>query len=218
MKLRLRLLPLLLICVLAMGCARDRKPGLELDNLKTTTSSVPKEENDKTETSDGQNTSTTTTQSETTAKEQAYVLKFEATTINGEKFTSECFANSKLTMINVWATYCNPCLSEMPYLGELAVEYDSSKFQIIGVVCDVSETSGTDSIEYARGLVEHTKSTTYTHLLLNNSLEESFVRAVYAVPTTFFVNQKGELLGYVEGAYNKSDWKGVINDLLEDME
>ena len=63
-------------------------------------------------------------------EEEAYVLTFEASTIEGAPLTSECFADSKLTMINVWATYCNPCISEMPDLGEIAASYDRSEFQI----------------------------------------------------------------------------------------
>ncbi len=207
MKFKLRLLPLLLIFMLGMGCANDRKPNLQDDNLQGSTT-----------VSDESTSATTTVQSETTTENDMYIVEFEANTLDGEPFTSECFANSKLTMINVWATYCNPCLSEMPYLGELAAEYDSAEFQVIGVVCDVLESSSEGTIEYAKGLVEHTEATTYTHLLLNDSLEQSFVRAVTSVPTTFFVNQKGELLGYVEGSYHKDVWEGVINDLLADME
>ena len=52
-------------------------------------------------------------------------VAFEAKDMEGNEVTSGVFAESKLTMINVWATYCNPCLNEMPDLGELSGEYDS---------------------------------------------------------------------------------------------
>ena len=44
-------------------------------------------------------------------------VSFEAVTLEGDGITSDIFSESRLTMINVWATYCNPCLSEMPGLG-----------------------------------------------------------------------------------------------------
>ena len=64
---------------------------------------------------------------------------FEGHDIQGNTVSSDIFSDSKLTMVNVWATYCNPCLREMPGLGELAEEYDGSEFQIIGIVSDVIE-------------------------------------------------------------------------------
>ena len=66
-------------------------------------------------------------------------VTFEAVSADGETVTSDIFADSRLTMVNVWATYCNPCLMEMPYLGELAAEYSPEDFQIIGIISDVME-------------------------------------------------------------------------------
>lgn len=159
------------------------------------------------------------TQSESTGEEaQPYIISFEATTTEGETVTSEMFADSKLTMINVWATYCNPCLSEMPDLGAIATEYDKADFQMIGVVSDVMSDAAQEDIDYANELIAETGAVTYEHLLLNESLYLSFVGAVEAVPTTFFVNQKGELLGYLMGAQAKVTWTSLIDDLLAELE
>ncbi len=148
-----------------------------------------------------------------TSEEEKYYVVFEATTTEGEAWNSEKFANSKLTMINVWATYCNPCLAEMPDLGELAAEYDAAEFQIIGVVSDVMTDDSADDIAYAKKLISETKAN-YPHLLLNESLYMSFVGAVSAVPTTFFVRQDGSMVGYLTGAMEKENWKALIDDLL----
>lgn len=149
------------------------------------------------------------------AEEEKYFVTFEANTVDGEAWNSDQFANSKLTMINVWATYCNPCLSEMPDLGELAAEYDSAEFQIIGVVSDVIEGDSADNIEYVKQLIAETQAN-YPHLLLNESLYLSFVGAVSAVPTTFFVRRDGSMVGYLTGAMEKENWKILIDDLLAD--
>ena len=150
-------------------------------------------------------------------EEEKYYLSFEATTTEGEAWNSDQLSNSKMTMINVWATYCNPCLSEMPDLGELAAEYDVSEFQIVGVVSDVMADAGADDIAYARELITETKAD-YPHLLLNESLYMSFVGAVSAVPTTFFVRQDGSLIGYLTGAQSKEGWKMLIDQLLAELQ
>jgi thiol-disulfide isomerase/thioredoxin len=139
-------------------------------------------------------------------------------TIDGETITSDCFADSKLTMLNVWATYCNPCLREMPDLGELAVSYDSSDFQMLGAISDISVFSEADAIAAAVELIEKTGATTYPHLLLNESLYQNLIGGVDSVPTTFFINNQGELLGYVVGSQSKETWKGLIDELLAEMD
>lgn len=156
--------------------------------------------------------------SESAAEEEPlYVLTFEATTTEGETVTSDCFADSKLTMINVWGTYCNPCLTEMPDLGEIAASYDKADFQLMGIICDVPEGSEQANIDNAKDLIEKTGAD-YPHLLLSESLYTNLVGGTDAVPTTFFVNNKGEVLGYVVGANAKDTWVELIEQLLAEME
>ena len=147
--------------------------------------------------------------------EQSAGITFEARDLEGNTVTETVFAESELTMVNVWATYCNPCLSEMPELGELAGEYRSDEFQIIGIVSDVQEESEAEAVEYAAMLVEQTGAE-YPHLLLNESLFRSMLSGVSAVPTTFFVNEKGEVLDTVVGAMDKDSWKEKIDGLLKE--
>ena len=146
---------------------------------------------------------------------QSAGITFEAQDLEGNTVTEAVFAESELTMVNVWATYCNPCLSEMPELGELAGEYRSDEFQIIGIVSDVQEESEAEAVEYAAMLVEQTGAA-YPHLLLNESLFRSMLSGVSAVPTTFFVNEKGEVLDTVVGAMDKDSWKEKIDGLLKE--
>lgn len=146
---------------------------------------------------------------------QSAGITFEAQDLEGNTVTEAVFAESELTMVNVWATYCNPCLSEMPELGELAEEYRSDEFQIIGIVSDVQEESEAEAVEYAAMLVEQTGAA-YPHLLLNESLFRAMLSDVSAVPTTFFVNEKGEVLDTVVGAMDKDSWKEKIDGLLKE--
>ncbi len=143
------------------------------------------------------------------------VAAFEATTIDGTSLSSSVFSDSRITMVNVWATYCNPCLREMPELRELAGEYDTEDFQLIGIISDVPEDSGESTLQTAADLIEETKAD-YPHLLLNESLYNALLTGVSAVPTTFFIDQEGKVLDTVIGAMEKSAWKEKIDGLLEE--
>lgn len=147
------------------------------------------------------------------SKPPAQSIHFEGKDLEGNPVTSKIFSQSKLTMVNVWATYCNPCLREMPDLGELAAEYGKQEFQIIGIVSDVLE--GEDQ-SLAESLIRQTGAD-YTHLLLNESIYNALLTDVSGVPTTFFVDEKGNVLDVVVGAKAKTVWEEKINGLLEGL-
>lgn len=143
-------------------------------------------------------------------------IAFEGQDMEGNTVSSEIFSESKLTMVNVWATYCNPCLREMPDLGELAGEYDPEEFQIIGIVSDVQEGADQKTIDHASDLIEQTGAD-YTHLLLNESVYYALLTDVTGVPTTFFIDSDGVILDTVIGSKEKSVWEEKINALLEEQ-
>ena len=147
-------------------------------------------------------------------KENSSGIVFEARDMEGNTINEDVFSRSKLTMVNVWATYCNPCLVEMPGLGELAGEYNSKEYQIIGIVSDVQESSGQKAVDLAADLIARTGAD-YTHLLLNESLYYALLTNVSAVPTTFFIDEDGNILDTVVGSMEKSAWEEKINALLE---
>lgn len=227
---KLKIVTLLLVCTMFAGCGQNTDTSLGNTNINEITTqdagsegqdsqiqddeAVQEQENmtDEAIASEGEETT-----SENNADKEPYVLNFEASTIEGENLTSDIFADSKLTMINVWATYCNPCLSEMPDLGEMAASYDTADFQIIGIISDVMEGAAKEDIANAKDLIAQTNAN-YPHLLLNESLYSNLVGAVSSVPTTYFINQKGEMLGYVVGARAKEEWEAIINELKAEIE
>ena len=139
-------------------------------------------------------------------------ITFEGTDLEGNTVSQDVFLQSKLTMVNVWATYCNPCLREMPGLGELAAEYDQEEFQIIGIVSDVWEGEDQTHVEE---LVRETGAA-YPHLLANDSISQAILSSVSGVPTTFFFDGEGAYLGGVVGSAEKSNWEEIIHGLLEE--
>ena len=145
---------------------------------------------------------------------------FTATDLNGNNVDESVLSGSRLTMINVWATYCGPCLNEMPDLGELSAEYDRSDFQIIGIPIDTVDYYGnqdSSQVELAKELVSETGAD-YLHIIPSAELISSALSDIQAVPTTIFVDSLGNQIGdSVTGSMSKSDWKSEIDTLLEQV-
>ena len=148
------------------------------------------------------------------AEEPARQIIFTGQDIEGNEISSDIFSKSKLTMVNMWATYCNPCLSEMPELGELAGAYEEEEFQVIGIISDVMDTADQKTIDMAKELITQTEAD-YPHLVLNESVYFALLTDVAVVPTTFFIDENGVVLDTVLGAMNRSGWEEKINELLE---
>ena len=147
-------------------------------------------------------------------EEKSGVLSsFTATDLEDNEVSQEILADYDLTLVNVWATFCGPCLREMPSLGELAAEYQPQGVNIIGIVSDTLTSEGEldeDQVDLARDLVEETKAE-YTHLLPSQDLF-GLLGQIYAVPTTFFVDSEGNQVG---DTYMQSMSKEELSELIE---
>ncbi len=149
----------------------------------------------------------------------ASVGAFTVQDLNGDPHTQELLADAKLTMFNVWGTFCPPCLREMPDLGELAREMKSEGVQIVGLVCDWTDRQGNPSeaqIAKAGKIIAKTGAD-YLHLLLNDDIQQYF-GDIRAVPQTYFVDRSGRILGAVTGAQSGEAWKKTIRALLAKLE
>ena len=145
---------------------------------------------------------------------------FTATDLDGNEVDQGMLADYDLTMVNVWATFCGPCISEMPDLGELAQEYQDKGVQIVGLVSDVLNADGTineEQVQTARDIVAETGAA-YTHLLPSEDLFGVLGQISY-VPTTFFVDSTGAQVGSaVISAQNKDKWVETIDAMLVEVQ
>ncbi len=146
--------------------------------------------------------------------------EFTAIDLNGKKVTEKIFKGKKLTMINIWATFCGPCINEMPSLAALNKEYADKDFQVIGIVCDVNYSGGGYDSSLYQTAVEITEYTgaDYTNLLPSNSLDFIKLREVYSVPETIFVDENGNVIAqnYV-GSRSYESWKAIVDSILAEM-
>lgn len=140
--------------------------------------------------------------------------EFKTFTLYGDEADQEIFADKELTMVNIWGTFCGPCVREMPELGELNREYADKGFQIVGIITDVSQVND----EVALEVVEKTKAD-YTHLIISEDLYYSVLSQAQVVPTTIFIDKNGNQVGKTyTGAKNKKQWTAVIDEMLEKVE
>ena len=144
---------------------------------------------------------------------------FTAVDLDGKSVDQSIFSGYKLTMVNVWATFCSPCISEMPELGVLNRNYVENGFQIIGIVGDASdgETVDAGTVDTAMEIIEQTGAD-YLHILPSADLMDGFLSEVIYVPTTIFVDENGNQVGeqYV-GALSYEEWLDIVDDLLEEV-
>ena len=73
----------------------------------------------------------------------ALLGEFTASDLDGNEVDQSIFEGRSLTMINIWATFCTPCLNEMRDLGAIHQEYADKDFQVVGIVIDVLNRDGT---------------------------------------------------------------------------
>ncbi len=116
-------------------------------------------------------------------------ISFETTDLDGNPVSGkELFADHKVTMINVWATWCGPCKRELPGLAQLADEFEKKGCQIIGI-CHDSAAEG--KTELAKELLE-AAGAGYLNLAAPEDVDDIF--HMDSFPKSFFVDSEGRLL------------------------
>lgn len=134
--------------------------------------------------------------------------------VSGEGVTPDLFTGKTLTMVNVWGTFCPPCIEEMPYLGELAKDNADKDFQLIGVVGDVSSDNDSKKIKKAKEIIEKSQ-VDFTHIQGTKDVYSDLPR-VEGFPTTFFFDKEGKVIGEpILGAASKEDYQSYIDFYLQ---
>ncbi|MDR3229859.1 MAG: redoxin family protein [Synergistaceae bacterium] len=137
---------------------------------------------------------------------------FSSQTIEGETITNAIFAEKKLTMVNIWATWCGPCISEMPDLGELSRSMPEGT-QLVGILDDYT----TDAVTKAKEIVNRTNAN-FPHIVAVPAMS-SWLYTVDAIPTTIFVDTEGRIVGSrLVGSRSAAAYRAALNALLGEDE
>lgn len=145
---------------------------------------------------------------------------FQATDLDGNPVTSDILADYDLTVINVWTTWCSPCIEELPYLAELAEEMKDQGVQIIGIVADVVDPAtgeaNQETLEFAKAIRDKT-GVQYPVLLPDEVLSSGILAGIPGFPKTFFVDKDGDLVKDTLGSRSKDQWAQLITETLEQV-
>ncbi len=147
--------------------------------------------------------------------------EFTTQDINGTEYTQEMFGDYDLTLVNLFATWCSPCVAEMPELEELYQELKDRDVNVVGFVLDGVDETGEvvpEGLSQAQELVEQT-GVTYPSLLPDPTFHNGRLMDVMAVPETFFVDKNGNMVGTVyRGSGSYEDWLAVVEEELAALE
>lgn len=138
--------------------------------------------------------------------------QFKLDDINDQSVTDEVLKENAITVINIWGTFCKPCIDELPILQELSKEYESKWVGIIGIIAD-GDVNNVGAFEIlSKSKVE------YINLVPNEQFKKDFLNKVKAVPVTVVVDSSGKILETVVGDKTKSEYTDIIETYLNEVE
>lgn len=139
---------------------------------------------------------------------------FTATDLDGNTVTESIFKDKDLTVLNIWGTFCGPCIREMPELGEWAKEMPDN-VQILGLIIDID---GEDDTEHHDLAVDITRKAgvDYTNLVANADFT-TILEDVYGVPTTLFIDGEGNIVGEPIIGADVDGYKKFVEEYLNEQ-
>jgi peroxiredoxin len=118
---------------------------------------------------------------------------FEVTTDSGRKISVDNFGG-RVLVVNFWATWCPPCISELPSLNAMAAELKGSGVVVLAISIDK------DKAVYDRFLNKVKLSFDTSR---DPGADISAEYGTFKVPETYVVNREGKVL---EKFINEQDW------------
>ena len=140
-------------------------------------------------------------------------VEIEFHALDGGELLSLDDSAGDLRLINYWATWCVPCIRELPALAALAAQRADAPMQIVPISLD---QKGADEVPVFIEELNVSGLTWYADPSARSGQDAD----VFALPTTVFVDGEGRELGRVVGA---ADWLSpaateLIDALLDNLE
>ncbi|WP_053955980.1 TlpA disulfide reductase family protein [Inediibacterium massiliense] len=111
--------------------------------------------------------------------------------IHGKSVDKSIFKENKLTIVDIWATTCGPCVQAMPELQKLKEELKKDQINVIGIVADAVDD---ETIEIAKKIVDK-KGVKYMDLVPDETLQNGILQSITGTPTFIFVDGDGNIVG-----------------------
>jgi cytochrome c biogenesis protein CcmG/thiol:disulfide interchange protein DsbE len=130
---------------------------------------------------------------------------FNLEDLKNNKVSLKDFKN-KIIILDFWATWCPPCREEIPDFIALYNIFKIKGVEIIGISLDRSRDKVYSFVKL--------NNVNYP-ILFGNSKVSTDYGGIRAIPTTFIINQKGEIVKKYVGFQKKTVFEKEINRLLE---
>ena len=128
---------------------------------------------------------------------------FQVTDLKGEALSLEKY-RGQVVLLDFWATWCGPCIAEMPKVKKTYEKYKDQNFQIIGISLDQSEEPLTAYIE-KEGLA-------WIHYW-DESREIRTLYGVWGIPSAFLIDGEGIIRKASLGGF---DVESAVAELVEE--
>ena len=119
---------------------------------------------------------------------------FELESLPGGNFSSKVLAG-KVALIDFWATWCQPCLEEIPFWNQLQQRYGDRGFTVLGITVQSGWASDIKS-DMAKLKLE----IRYPVVVGNEQIAQQF-GGVLGFPTTFLITRDGQIYKKYTGQY-----------------
>ncbi|HNP68843.1 TlpA family protein disulfide reductase [Aequorivita marisscotiae] len=122
----------------------------------------------------------------------------------GERVSMEQY-RGKVIFINFWATWCPPCVAEMPSINKMYNDIDKDKIEVLMVSFD-------QKFEKA---IKYKDKNNFNFEVYAPAAAIPKMYDSPSIPTTFIINSKGELIFTHKGMadYNRQDFKDFLKTL-----
>lgn len=142
----------------------------------------------------------------------AIAISFETTDLEGRTVNSgSLFAGYKITMLNIWDTACAACITELPDLEKFSRELVEKGGQLVGLVLTADDpVMAAEAKEIAEDL-----GVTYVNLLPTDDIKLLF--PVQSFPTTFFLDEKGRLIGDPVLGASMDEYRTRIEKIIPEL-
>jgi len=130
---------------------------------------------------------------------------WKLTDLNGHEVGS-AELKGKVVVLDFWATWCVPCIGEIPGYIELQKKYGPQGLVIVGVSVDHK------SPDYVKKFVQ-AKGMNYTVAMADESIVDAF-GGFESIPTTFLINREGRIVNRKVGAMPKDEYEKLLEQAL----
>lgn len=133
---------------------------------------------------------------------------FESTTVSGDTIALADF-RGEVVLLEFWATWCGPCLPEIPYFKDVWSEYRGDDFQLIGISLD-------ESIGALKEFIEAENITWPQIQQERGSFDEvTEMYSVNGIPRTYLIDRKGTI---VAKDFRQEEIEKEVRRLMEGSE